>query len=229
MGRMIGEIAGFFIFSAALVVRLFAGELKKGEKAVCMLLMVSGFCIVVAVNLIVIVPAGYTGVRTTFGQVDETAVQNGLNWKIPFVQEIKKVNNKYQDITFEGMVRAETSDGTAMSYGKISITYQINPEKSAWVYVHVDDYEKNLITQQLVEYAIKISSKAVNSTDDVWEEKIETLTVKNMQKALDAKYGEKVVKVSSARLSRTEKMEASCFCPGWGRNMVWDPVFGYYR
>ena len=33
-----------------------------------------------------IIPTGYTGVRTTFGQIDSKTVQNGFNWKIPLVQ-----------------------------------------------------------------------------------------------------------------------------------------------
>ena len=44
-----------------------------------------------------IVPTGYTGVRTTFGQISNQIVPQGFNLKIPFAQNIKLVNNKQQD------------------------------------------------------------------------------------------------------------------------------------
>ena len=45
-----------------------------------------------------IIPTGYTGVKTSFGQIQETTIQSGkLNFCIPFVQSIHKVNNKQQD------------------------------------------------------------------------------------------------------------------------------------
>ena len=74
----------------------------------------------------VIIPTGYTGVRTTFGQIDSTTVQNGFNWKLPFVQSIEQVNNKQQDISFDGQVWSETNERTAIYYDSITVTYQIN-------------------------------------------------------------------------------------------------------
>src|SRR5574344_168530 len=81
-----------------------------------------------------IIPTGYTGVRTTFGQISSQTVQNGFNWKIPFVQEISQVNNKQEDVTFGNKVWAETSERTAICYKNITVTYQINHDKSAWIY-----------------------------------------------------------------------------------------------
>lgn len=49
----------------------------------------------------VIIPTGYTGVRTTFGQIDSVTMQNGFNWKVPFAQSVSMVNNKQQDLLFE--------------------------------------------------------------------------------------------------------------------------------
>lgn len=37
--------------------------------------------LVTAVNCVSIVPTGYTGVRTTFGQISSETVPNGLNLK----------------------------------------------------------------------------------------------------------------------------------------------------
>ena len=54
--------------------------------------------LVLAVCSFHIIPTGYTGVKTSFGQIQETTIQSGkLNFCIPFVQSIHKVNNKQQD------------------------------------------------------------------------------------------------------------------------------------
>ena len=47
------------------------------------------------VNSIVIIPSGYTGVVTTFGQIQERPMPNGFNWKIPFVQNVLQVSQRY--------------------------------------------------------------------------------------------------------------------------------------
>lgn len=51
-----------------------------------------------------IIPTGYTGVRVTFGQINDQVAKNGFNWKLPIVESIKKVNNKQQDVLFEDKI-----------------------------------------------------------------------------------------------------------------------------
>ena len=56
-----------------------------------------------------IIPSGYTGVRTTFGQIDTVAVSNGFIVKIPYVQSIKRVNNKQQEVSYTDQIWGESS------------------------------------------------------------------------------------------------------------------------
>ncbi|MFR1286968.1 MAG: SPFH domain-containing protein [Subdoligranulum sp.] len=49
--------------------------------------------LVLAVCSFHIIPTGYTGVKTSFGQIQETTIQSGkLNFCIPFVQSIHNVS-----------------------------------------------------------------------------------------------------------------------------------------
>ena len=75
--------------------------------------------IVVAISSITFIPTGYTGVKITFGQIDETPAAAGLNFKIPFVQSIKKVNNKMQDTIVPDQIWAETVERTAVYFAEI--------------------------------------------------------------------------------------------------------------
>lgn len=153
---------------------------------------------------IVIIPTGYTGVRTTFGQIDSVTVQNGFNWKLPYVQSVEKVNNKQQDITFDGQIWSETSERTAIYYDGVTVTYQINPEKSAWIYANVANYKDALVNQSIVASAIKSSSKSLFDTDATNRSIIEPLAMENLQKSLDEKYGENVVYINKVIISNAD-------------------------
>lgn len=151
-----------------------------------------------------IIPTGYTGVRTTFKQVDNVVLQNGLNFKLPFVQKIITVNNKMQDMDFAGPIWSETSERTALYYANITVSYQINPEKSAWIYANVSGYKDNLISDSIVASAIKSSSKTLNSTEATNRSMIEPLTQEILQASLDSKYGENTVIIHKVVIGNTD-------------------------
>lgn len=153
---------------------------------------------------IVIIPTGYTGVRSTFGQIDPMPVKNGFNWKLPYVQSVERVNNKQQDIVFEDRVWSETEQRTAIYYENITVTYQINPEKSAWIYANVANYKDTLINQSIVASSIKSSSKSLSDTDATNRSIIEPLVMKILQKSLDDKYGENVVCINKVIINNTD-------------------------
>ena len=150
--------------------------------------------VIVLANSFVIIPTGYTGVRATFGQIDNTTVQNGFNLKIPFVQTITKVNNKQQDYFYnDGQIWSETQARTAIYYEGITVSHQINSEKSAWIYANVSDYQENLVSPGLISSAVKISSKGLSDVDATDRGIVEPVVRENLQKALDEKYGTDVV------------------------------------
>lgn len=152
-----------------------------------------------------IIPTGYTGVRTTFGQIDDAMVPNGFNWKFPFVQSIKKVNNKQQDVIFDDeKIWSETQSRTTIFYEGITLTYQINPEKSAWIYANVSNYKDSLVSHGIVASAVKASSKDLADIDATNRAIIEPIVIDNLQKALDEKYGENVVCVNKITISNAD-------------------------
>ena len=144
-----------------------------------------------------IIPTGYTGVRVTFGQVEKRTLNNGFNFHAPFIQEIVLVNNKQQDIRFnDNPISSETSERNTVNFKGITVTYQINPEKSAWIYANVTNYQDGLVSESLVASAIKTSSKTLSPIDCTNRSIIEPKAKENIQKSLDEKYGENVVYVN---------------------------------
>ena len=138
--------------------------------------------LVLAVCSFHIIPTGYTGVKTSFGQIQETTIQSGkLNFCIPFVQSIHKVNNKQQDKHIEAQVWGEASDKTPVYAADVIVTYQVLPEKSAWLYANVSDI-KNLVGDELVASAIKSAMAELAPNEVTNRTKIEPLAQQNADK-----------------------------------------------
>lgn len=164
--------------------------------AIVILLLVTFF------NSYTIIDSGYTGVRTTFGQINKDVVPNGFVWKVPFVQSIKKVNNKQQEITFKDQVWGETSERTVVYMADITVTYRISPEYSAWLYANVSGYKQNALPQTLVASALKESMVALTSAEVTNRGLIEPLCVSNLQDAINTKYGgEQVITIVSVNVN----------------------------
>lgn len=136
-----------------------------------------------------IIPTGYTGVKTTFGQISSQTLDSGFHVKIPFIQSINVVNNKQQDKKYEDIIWGEACDKTVVSASNIIVTYQINPEKSSYIYANVSNYRSNLIPQTLVNSAIKSAMVQLSSDDVTNRSKIEPLARVELEKAIKEKYG----------------------------------------
>lgn len=167
-------------------------------------LLVIVIVVILVANAVEVIPSGYTGVVTTFGQIQEKPMPNGFNWKIPFVQEVLQVNNKQQDIYIDDRIWSEAADQTVVFMEGVTITYQISPEKSAWIYANVTDYTRNLMSQTLVASAMKMAAKEL-STENVTNRSIIEPTAREMlQGALDEKYGADTVNVIKVVISNID-------------------------
>ncbi|SDP86036.1 Regulator of protease activity HflC, stomatin/prohibitin superfamily [Eubacterium maltosivorans] len=184
-------IVGVIAVGAALFVLSY-----RTQKTVYLLCLVVGALLILASQSLVVIKTGYTGVRQTFGQISEQPVQNGFNLKVPFIQKIESVNNKLQDKTFEEQVWGETANRTAIWYQNIVVTYQIQPEKSAWIYANVADYKESLVSSALVASAVKSTSATLQDADATNRGTVEPLVRETLQKSIDDKYGAGVIEIN---------------------------------
>ena len=167
-----------------------------------------GCAVIVASMSFTIIPTGYTGVKTTFGQISSESLGNGFNPHMPFVQSIKTVNNKQQDISFEDEIWSETSARTPVYYKNITVTYTINPEYSAWIYANVSDYKDNLVSAGVVGSSLKAASKTLSDEDSTNRGKIEPLAAQYLQKSLDSKYSDGVVYINKVVIGNADFEES---------------------
>lgn len=160
------------------------------------------------IRSLTIVPTGYTGVKTSFGQIQETTIQSGkLNFTIPFVQSIHTVNNKQQDKHIEDQIWGEASDKTPVYAADVIVTYQVLPEKSAWLYANVSDI-KNLLGDELIASAVKSAMSELVPEDVTNRTKVEPLAQRKLAESLNQKYGEGAVFVNKVVINDMDFEEA---------------------
>lgn len=163
------------------------------------------FLLITILSSFTIIPSGYTGVRTTFGQINNDVVPNGFAFKIPYVQHIQKVNNKQQEVTFNDTIWGESSERTVVYMTDVVVTYRINPEYSAWIYANVTDYKQNALPATLVASAMKASMVSLEASNVTNRSKIEPIAMQNLQDAIDRKYGgERVITIVNVNINNMD-------------------------
>ena len=157
-------------------------------------LAVLGLVVIVLGFSFVIVPTGYTGVRTTFGQVSDTVVPQGFNLKVPFVQNIVLVNNKQQDTLISAQVWGETQERTPVYASEVTVTYQIRSDKSAWIFANVTDTD-SLVSQDLVGSAIKSAMVELPADEVTIRSRIEPMVKEKLTASVAEKYGNDTISI----------------------------------
>lgn len=130
--------------------------IKKGKKLILPLIIVIAALIVLAAS-IKIVPAGSTGVVMTLGKVNDNVMQEGLNFKIPFVQTVSVVNNKIQVVEVDAP--AVSKDLQTIN-SVIAVNYRIGLDSSANIYKNIgQDYQTVLLLPAVQESIKSVTAK----------------------------------------------------------------------
>lgn len=132
------------------------GTVKKNLKWVKWV-VAGAAALVIAFSSFTIVPAGSTGVVMTLGKVSETSLQEGLNFKIPFIQSVEVMSNKIQ--VYETDSSAVSKDLQTVS-SRIAVNYRVSTDSSPKLYKNVGiDYKTVLITPAVQESMKSVTAK----------------------------------------------------------------------
>lgn len=100
--------------------------------------------IIVLASSVIVIPAGHTGVKVTLGRVSENVLQEGLHFKIPFVQTVVKVDNRIVKLEVE--TEAFSRDLQTITT-IVAVNYRISKDMSYSIYKEVgNNFEDVLIT-----------------------------------------------------------------------------------
>ena len=115
------------------------------------------FAVILVSSSFVVIPAGHTGVALTFGKVEDVVLQEGLHFKVPFVQKIVVVDNRIVklDVNTEAFSKDLQTITTV-----VAVNYHVGKENSQTVYKNVGlNFEEVLITPAVNEVLKAVTAK----------------------------------------------------------------------
>ncbi len=104
----------------------------ENKKRNIILGIIIGIVMIVLFASITTVPTGYVGVKTRFGQVQDDTIQEGLNFKLPFVEKIVKIDCRTQKIEYT--MEASSKDLQKINNIKIAVNYSVDKQKANVLY-----------------------------------------------------------------------------------------------
>ena len=108
--------------------------------------------LVIAVGSFAVVPAGNTGIKVRMGAVQEASLQEGLNFKVPFIEKIVLMDNRTQIATVTGNSASKDLQTVDNS---IAVNFRIDAETSASLYKNVGVTYKDTIIIPAIQEATK--------------------------------------------------------------------------
>lgn len=123
---------------------------KLSTKTIALIIVV---LIVIAVtsSMFTSIPAGHTGVVTTFGKVSSNVLQEGLNMKMPW-QTIHKINNQITKL--EVTTDAFSKDLQTVST-RLAVEYRVDKSKSYSIYKEVGENYATVLIEPAVNEVLK--------------------------------------------------------------------------
>ena len=121
------------------------------------LILVVVFAVIFLSSSFVVIPAGHTGVALTFGKVEDNVLQEGLHFKVPFVQKIVVVDNRIVklDVNTEAFSKDLQTITTV-----VAVNYHVGKENSQNLYKTVGmGFEEVLITPAVNEVLKAVTAK----------------------------------------------------------------------
>lgn len=156
-----------------------------------------------------VVPTGHTGILIHYGQVSQEPLKSGkVVFHNFFSDKVAFITNKQQDLKVTGKIWGETNDSTPVYAEGITITYQIPPEQSVWLYTNVANIDKNLITASMVASSVKSALVELSPKDSTNRAKVEPLVKQKLEETIANKYGPGVVVIKDVTIDQMDFEDA---------------------
>ena len=146
-------------------------------RRIVLLAVAAVLALIVLPNCFATVPVGSTGIMLTMGKVEDTALPEGMHFKIPFVQKIVSMDNRVKKL--ELSTEAFSKDIQTVS-ATLAVNYRLQTEKTFEIYKTTGTaYEDNLIVPATHEVlksvcaqytAEELISKRAESSDKMRDE-----------------------------------------------------------
>lgn len=107
--------------------------------------------VILVIGSYVVIPTGHTGIVVTFGNVEDTTLEAGLHFKMPY-QNVVVMDNRTQKKVVEMSCFSSDIQEVAVTY---SLNYQINKENAQNIYRSIGADYYNVVMEPRVQEAVK--------------------------------------------------------------------------
>lgn len=128
---------------------------EKGKKTTSALVTVGAVAIsavLIILSCTATVPTGHTGVVTTFGRVEETTLDSGVHFKLPW-QKVIRMDNRIQKNTVEMPCFSSDIQEVNLVY---TINYQIKKSDAQTIYRTIGESYYQTVIQPCITESVKV-------------------------------------------------------------------------
>ena len=148
-------------------------------------------CVILALIVIIgcfdIVPAGYKGVKLTMGAVDNTVLNEGIHFKLPFAQRIVHVDARVKKYTVEGETSASKDMQSITT--NVAVNYRVDGANVDDLYKNLSLNYENTIIAPAVSECIKSVTSQYTAEETITRRSEISAQIKDMlKKRLEDKY-----------------------------------------
>lgn len=98
------------------------------------------------------IKSGQVGIKTRFGKVIDTQMNEGVNFKLPFIEKIVKMNIQVQKIELDTTSASKDLQDVNM---KLAVNYRVNGKRATSLYKNVGTKYEEVILQPAIQESIK--------------------------------------------------------------------------
>lgn len=99
------------------------------------------------------IPTGYVGVKTQFGKVQDTMLNEGFNFKVPYIEKIINIDCRTQKCEYQ--MEASSKDLQKISNIKIAINYNVDKSMANQLYKEVGIDFNSIIVEPAIFECVK--------------------------------------------------------------------------
>ena len=192
------------IVGLVILVASISGVINKDTRVYGIIGVLLSFMLFIWGFSIVIVPSGYVGIKTSYGQISGEALPSGQYFSLPIIYHVDKINCKQQDANYENKIWGESSERTPVYAENIRISFQKKKKKAAWIWSNIEEWDYKLLKGSIISTAVKRAAVELPNDQVTNRSYIEPLTLKYLQEEIDKYYKESVLTVNSVNIGNMD-------------------------
>lgn len=159
----------------------------KKIRTIVITLVIVILLLIIIMASISIVPAGHKGVQLNMGAVTGTIYDEGINFKIPFIQSVEVVDTRVKK--YESSDNSSASKDLQTIVSSIAVNYRVKSDKVDELYKNIGVNYENTVIAPAISECIKSATSQYTAEELITKRnEVSEVMKTTLQKKLDNKY-----------------------------------------